>query len=956
MAQLNFIAKDKPLDKAQDFNFLRSEGIRRIQQLTGSYWTDFNIHDPGVTILEQLCYAITDISYRTSVDIENHIFSESKGDVPFFRPEEILTNGPVTLGDFRKVFIDTIPDLRNVWIEPAASTDCVFNGLYKVQVDLSTQELQDDKPDSDLKENILSVFSKYRNLGEDVFEIEILEELPIKLFTDIETDGLHDLEKILAQIYYCVEQSLAPEIKFYSMQELLDRGMSYSEIFNGPRLKNGFILNSDLQDKKQVVAIADIVRDIMQIEGVTSVKQMQIEVNGIKHSSLVNVPANKIPRVISNQLRKADADTLSSIRFFRGNLEYSRLNMDTFQRHLNELISANKKSYRISEVSFEKPRNIGNNELEHYFSIQNHFPGVYGIGADGLSGRHGVERKAQAKQLKGYLILFEQVLANYLSQLANFKELLSIHKKQDKTYYTQYLNSIPNGDSLFMESGQKLQDVYLNLENIPASYKEGLPLLNELFDNYIDRRNRFLDYLLAMHGETYTHYSLQQFNPYYTSAQFTDFVVLCKTAMLQNIASMNYNRSQGVDYLNIKDNNSPLVQRIAIIMGMGISEDENGKIEVKLPQSYFQIMNKHGLSLQSVSSDVFYSKWSDVKGLQPYGITVEDIQTTYDIVDDVDINALNILPEERQSILDSLWPFTNKKIVKEFLSESIILDNYRIGKRIDGSDNYLLIFQSLEHKWSIVMGEYLSETEALKAVKVLIEEFKQINMQSEGLTMVEHILLRPSPKQEMFGIYINDSEGKHILKSNKRFSLGQRDEIIEEIEKTFTQEKAFYVEANENREMSIKLKIADTDLIFSSIKPNISVEDTHAQREELIIFLAKLSRSEISRGDVFGYYVQYEPNKLDIPEEFFSFQVSMVFPDWTARFQSKELREIINDIITEQKPANISANIAWFKSSDMKKFEKYMSAFTKSLQSKPEERDYSAYSDFVELLYSKCYK
>ncbi len=39
-----------------DFSSLRQEGIALVQALSGGTWTDYNLHDPGVTILEALCY------------------------------------------------------------------------------------------------------------------------------------------------------------------------------------------------------------------------------------------------------------------------------------------------------------------------------------------------------------------------------------------------------------------------------------------------------------------------------------------------------------------------------------------------------------------------------------------------------------------------------------------------------------------------------------------------------------------------------------------------------------------------------------------------------------------------------------------------------------------------------------------------------------------------------------
>ena len=41
-----------------DFEKLRKEGIEYIAQLSGKIWTDHNIHDPGITILEMLCFKL----------------------------------------------------------------------------------------------------------------------------------------------------------------------------------------------------------------------------------------------------------------------------------------------------------------------------------------------------------------------------------------------------------------------------------------------------------------------------------------------------------------------------------------------------------------------------------------------------------------------------------------------------------------------------------------------------------------------------------------------------------------------------------------------------------------------------------------------------------------------------------------------------------------------------------
>src|SRR5262245_19812693 len=49
-----------------NYSVLRKQGIDYITALGSNFWTDFNIHDPGITCLDAPCYALTDLAYRTS--------------------------------------------------------------------------------------------------------------------------------------------------------------------------------------------------------------------------------------------------------------------------------------------------------------------------------------------------------------------------------------------------------------------------------------------------------------------------------------------------------------------------------------------------------------------------------------------------------------------------------------------------------------------------------------------------------------------------------------------------------------------------------------------------------------------------------------------------------------------------------------------------------------------------
>ena len=90
-----------------DYFFLRKKGIQYLEQLTGSIWSDFNAHDPGITILEQLCYALSDLSYRSAYELPDLLCQQGEDAyTSLYKPTEILPIAPLTLSDLRKYLID----------------------------------------------------------------------------------------------------------------------------------------------------------------------------------------------------------------------------------------------------------------------------------------------------------------------------------------------------------------------------------------------------------------------------------------------------------------------------------------------------------------------------------------------------------------------------------------------------------------------------------------------------------------------------------------------------------------------------------------------------------------------------------------------------------------------------------------------------------------------------------
>ena len=123
MSSADYISKIQPDPDGLDFDALRREGIALLQGLCGKTWTDYNLHDPGITILEQLCYGLTDLAYRSGFDPEDYL-TEQNGRIDYeaqalYPPQEIFPSQPLTANDYRKIIYDAVPALDDIWFAPA---------------------------------------------------------------------------------------------------------------------------------------------------------------------------------------------------------------------------------------------------------------------------------------------------------------------------------------------------------------------------------------------------------------------------------------------------------------------------------------------------------------------------------------------------------------------------------------------------------------------------------------------------------------------------------------------------------------------------------------------------------------------------------------------------------------------------------------------------------------------
>ena len=734
-----------------DFSFLRSKGLEYIEKLSSNLWTDYNTHDPGVTILEMLCYALTDLGMRMEMPLENILAPEDKTaqkiSDQFFGAMQILPSKSVTENDYRKLFID-IEGVKNCWLKPYEQTvflDCKndklaynpkllakvtgdFNlqGLYSIAVDFDaldedqfpTDELKDKEYDR-IKAFITERFQANRNLCEDLSEINMVEVHPISVCARIDVLPEADEELVHAQILRAIDNYFSPSLRFYSLKQMFDKGYTSHQIFEGPLLTNGFIDPEELKAARlrTEVRLSDIMQLIMNVEGVNFIKD--ISINNCKNptdetdSWLICVEPGKKP------VRCTD----SAYSYYKGVLPVN-VNQKKVEKYLDELEQAEKAEQALVSLDMEISVPTGTYfNTRETTTIQNDFPDTYGIGPNGLSSQVGPARKSQARQLKGYLLFFDQILASYFAHLEKVKDLLSVDNRLKKTYFTQAVSDITDFSEL--------------VSNYPTDHPGNLSdLLFADLDHNIQRKNRLLDHLIARFAEKFSDYTFlmkQHYGDYASEAILhskENFLKDYDITSRQRGCAFNYYKQSASEIWDT-GNVAGVEKRIARLSGMKNFFRRN--LSASLVEIYdlidsdgnkvyrWRIRNEANEIILSATENYVHPSLAED---EMYLAVVKIIETS---------------------------PETIKKAFKKFIPDESETGNFEIQLADSGKYSFDIInLESPPISTKRIIARqftYYDTQEELKKAILEIIEFMTLLFSEEGMFLVEHILLRPDSSE-----------------------------------------------------------------------------------------------------------------------------------------------------------------------------------------------------------------
>ena len=429
------ISLDPNPHPALSYAGLRAEALELLGRLCGDQWNDFNSHDPGITILEQLCFALTELAYRSQWSIEDLLASAG----PDWQPaaQEVLSGDPVTRDDLialvralgcEAVRVEALdqPDLP-LYFRPTTSASALpegaqSNGFPPVVGDL---ELEPDlafgfgaSPQPAVvprgvwrvaaqlgamaqgsgPATLLPIAQRLhgaRLLGRD-FTLELLDPFAVVVRAELEVDPAQATSDLMLRLQACLDQAI--------------RRAGADD--NGGGLRSGALIQA-LLALPEVRQVTDFLLAISPDVDEEDWQRWHLPLPGggarLHPASSLSLFHRGVPLAVpTGELRQAPPSPALA--------EPGTIGLLTSEPTTSGLAKsglAKSDSSAAAAVSAGRRRTLTSNR-----SLALDLPAVYGVGLAGLPAGASPERQQQARQLRNYLLFFDQLLANGQDQLA----------------------------------------------------------------------------------------------------------------------------------------------------------------------------------------------------------------------------------------------------------------------------------------------------------------------------------------------------------------------------------------------------------------------------------------------------------------------------------------------------------------------------------------------------------
>lgn len=447
---------------------LHRQTREEIQRLSGKVWTDYNAHDPGVTLADIADYALTEFDYKLGFPLMDYLTKEN-GELDLrrfglFPPEEVYTTHPVTEEDYRRLFLANIPQLASVTVTTHKET-----GGYIVRI--LPSPFEDAREREVLEEQVRKVYHCHRNLCEYLEKVETVSLKELEFCADLEIEAGEDATDVLARLYLEILEYLYRSPAFTTPDEDKEK-MSPSEWLEG-QTGTVRVIFPKQQDTEH-----ELYGRLCRVKGVRSFKTCYLMLDGKPRSDFSEGFGLHIPEEESDKEYKSDREKEFKIHIRQGKHE-AQVDVGRFRTRLETLYRIREHRLEHKAGSSEKtagwtqPGGIYRDVYGHY-PIANDFPVCYRLSKDGKI----------RTSFEAYLKLYDRVIEGGLRELKELPQILSLSDKDAENLPDQRTRELKRLYLDFLDHlyGVESNPVWLAENNCYGETEEGM----------LRRRMRFL--------------------------------------------------------------------------------------------------------------------------------------------------------------------------------------------------------------------------------------------------------------------------------------------------------------------------------------------------------------------------------------------------------------------------------------------------------------------------------
>ncbi|NID14693.1 hypothetical protein [Luteibacter yeojuensis] len=532
------------VDDPLAYDALRARALAALQELSGEQWTDYNYHDPGVTLLDAFCFALTEDIFGARQPLAD-LLSSPDGRIHYRAlglraAEDILPCRPCTAMDYMRWLLDRVPGALQAHVRSHAG-----DGLWQVQLEVAT-------PDDAVAAAARAYWAQ-RNLCEDLDGLpSVLQPRWCTLNVHLGIEGTRAPEEILAELVErCARYVDAAPERLSLSTRLAEEGsdVSLADVLDGPRLHQGWIETERLAlDRDGRIYFGDLARIALSVEGVFEVARIDLDADGLAGTG------DALPRRGDGWvLRLRWPDHRDAIKNWTVHRRGNRIAVaaDALLQRLDDL-RRNGQGRATADSAPEMPGSPLNRPQGNYVpprpyvSLLKQLPHIYR------------ERYAAAStaQFHAYVALLEQWLAHGGAQTRYLRDLYTTRPRPRASYAWDVLADaqLAGLEALYTTDRERLR------EQVFAAA-----------DDALERRGRVLDHQLALYGEGCWQGSIRPFGWYFSAEGWRAHLIEQKRLFLVRIATLTRDRHGGIDYsrrsLGRRGNTPALQQRVSLLLG-----------------------------------------------------------------------------------------------------------------------------------------------------------------------------------------------------------------------------------------------------------------------------------------------------------------------------------------------------------------------------------------------------